>query len=90
MYIYIHNRVISNHKHVSTEYIFQLTYFVYIYVYKLLCHLQKCINIYIYMYNIYINIETFISKRITFRFPPNLQRLNKITKSVKSVHVKPN
>ena len=42
------------------------------------------------MYNIYINIKTFISKRITFRFPPNLQRLNKITKSVKSVHVKPN
>ena len=32
--------------------------------------------------------ETFISKRVIFLFLPNLLRLNKITKSVKSVNLK--
>ena len=44
-------------------------------------------NIYIY---IYIKNKTFITQQVTFRFLPNLQRLNKITKSVKSTNLKTN
>ena len=38
----------------------------------------------------YIKNETFISKRVIFRFLPNLRKLNKITKNVKSIHLKTN
>ena len=51
---------------------------IYIYIY---------INKYIY---IYIKNEIFISKGVIFRFLPNMQRLNKITKSVKSINLKSN
>ena len=43
------------------------------------------IYIYIYIYNIILYY-----KRVTFQFLPNLQRLDKITKSVKSINLKTN
>ena len=43
---------------------------------------------YIYIY-IYIN-NTFVSQRVIFGFLPKLQRLNKITKSVKRIYLKTN
>ena len=50
--------------------------------------------IYIYIYTkaynqgIYINQDIY--PRVIFRFLPNLQRLNKITKSLKSINLKTN
>ena len=52
---------------------------IYIYISK-----NVCIGIYIYIY------QTIISKRVIFRFLPNLRRLNKVTKSVKSINLKTN
>ena len=55
------------------------------------------INIYIYMYIymyicicIYIKNKAFITHRVIFRFLPNLRKVNKITKSVKSTNLKTN
>ena len=54
------------------------------------------IHIYIYIYiyiNIYIHIyikQSIYYSRVIFRFLPNLQRLNKITKSVKTTKLKTN
>ena len=39
--------------------------------------------------NIYIKNKTFITQRVIFRFLPNLRRLNKITKSLKSTKILP-
>ena len=38
----------------------------------------------------YIKNKTLVSKRVIFRFLPNLRRLNKIMKSVKSKNLKSN
>ena len=40
--------------------------------------------------NIYIKNKTFIAQRVIFRFLPNLRRLNRITKCVKSTNLKTN
>ena len=53
------------------------------YIYKIYVYI-----LYIYTH-IYIN-KTFITQRVIFRFLPNLRRLNKITKSVKSTNLKTN
>ena len=49
------------------------------------------VNIYIYIYiYIYIKNKTFIAQQVIFRFLPNLRRLNKITKIVKTTNLKTN
>ena len=40
--------------------------------------------------NIYIKNKTLIAQGVIFRFLPNVRRLNKITKSVKSTNLKTN
>ena len=40
--------------------------------------------------NIYIESKKFVIQRVIFRFLPNLRRLNKITKIVKSTYLKTN
>ena len=52
------------------------------YIYKL------CLSI--FNVNIYIKSKKFITQRVIFQFLPNLRRLNKITKSVKSTNLKTN
>ena len=44
----------------------------------------------IFNVNIYIKNKIFITQRVIFRFLPNLRRLNKITKSIKSTNLKTN
>ena len=44
----------------------------------------------IFNVNIYIKSKTFVIQRVIFRFLPNLRRLNKITKIVKSTYLKTN
>ena len=51
---------------------------MYVYIY---------VDIYIY---IFIKNKTFISKRVIFRVLQNFQRLNKITKSIKSINLETN
>ena len=53
---------------------------MYVYIY---------VDIYIYIY-IFIKNKTFISKRVIFRVLQNFQRLNKITKSIKSINLETN
>ena len=65
--------------------LFWITSFIRYYIYILIY-----IYIYIYIYITYIKNQTFISKRVIFRFLPNLRRLNKITKKVKSANLKTN
>ena len=45
-------------------------------IYMHISSTKMSMYIYIYIY-IYIKNETFISKKVTFRFLPNLRRLNK-------------
>ena len=72
-------------KHETQSRILSLFYFhLFIYIYKL-CMSSTKMSTYMYIKN-----ETFISKRVIFRFLPNLRKLNKITKNVKSIHLKTN
>ena len=57
---------------------------MYLYIY-----VQCSMSIYIYIY-IYIKNKTFIAQQVIFRFLPNLRRLNKITKIVKTTNLKTN
>ena len=54
------------------------------YIYNFACHVQKC-------QNMYIKNKTLIFPRVfIFRFLPNFRKLNKITKSLKSINLKSN
>ena len=73
------------------QYIYNIyiyTYCIYIYILYIYIHIVY-IYIYIYIY-IYVKNRKFISKRVIFRFLPSLRRLNKITKSAKSINLKTN
>ena len=58
--------------------------YIYIYTYKYK-HTHTHTHVYIYIY-----MHIFISKRVIFRFLPNLRKLNNITKSVKSINLETN
>ena len=73
--------------YIYIKYIYILNLYIYIkYIYILYIYIY-ILNIYIY---IYIKNKTFISKRVVFQLLPNLRRLNKIRKSVKSINLKTN
>ena len=59
---------------------------MYIYIY---IHISINTHTHTYIY-IYIYMHIFISKRVIFRFLPNLRKLNNITKSVKSINLETN
>ena len=66
--------------------------FMYIYVCIYMYIIYTYIN-FVVMYkcqNICIKNKTFIYLKVKLQFLPNLQRLNKVTKSVKSINLKTN